>query len=335
MKRIVPVLACLLTVGASPLAMARYEDQDSESIRLGYVPSEVRQLVVVRPEKILKNDAVRELKQLSGEVFDKMLNRMMNQYFKFSLTDFDEIEYILQADWFSKREGDNGRRSRGNNTILLVKTINDQTDKFDMATHAVKSEAEYKGQTIFQMNNFVNRQYKYACILDEKSIVWARHDYSIKQMIDVGPKGPKNSELLNAWNQFSDSPMSFAIQIPQREMRFAPPNLQALENMEFAAAGIKLGKTATIKVMGLCNSDDGAEKVMEAAEQNLDLGKQMIQRRAAADAKNRDIYPILLDFAESIEMKQQGKEVQATASANINVKSLAKPLKQVYEAQVR
>ena len=63
-------------------------------------------------------------------------------------------------------------------------------DRFELATHAVDKEVEFEGKEILQVKNALDGGYRFACILDEKTIIWGHRQEAIELAIQAGKKGP-------------------------------------------------------------------------------------------------------------------------------------------------
>ena len=335
--RLLPCILCVSCFSGFSAAVAQDEGNDKKPkpVHLAYVPSEVQQMQVFRPAAILNNKDVVEFKRMTGPAFDMVTKRLMNQYFKFSLTDFDEIDFVIQANWRSKKNTEQGRNFGQYHNVLIIKTLKANEDKFDMATHNVASEFKHKGKGIFRMKKRLDGQFAYACILDEKTIAWSSRKNSIETIIDSGKSGPDKSPLLKAWSPFADRSISFAVRFAEEDWQYAPGNMKQFEKLRFVAGGVKPGKYSIINGVCQCDKANEAQQIKEVMESELARVQSLLDLQIQNSPDQKEAIEALKDLAASMEFRLDDNQIQASGSVTLKFEDLVKPLQNMFEAQDR
>ena len=327
------VLLSLLFLCQAELT-AQQDDKTKTKNLIAFVPEHVKQFQVFRSSSILRSNVATEFRQIAGKTFDRVSSRILNQYFKFGLADLEDIDAVIYANWYMTSER-GGRSSRQFHSIMILRTDRPNEEKFDLATHATKSETEYKGKSILEMKRSLDGQYRFACILDDRTIIWARRKPSIEQAIAAGQAGPAKSAFYKAWQQVSKDQLNFFVRFDERDLRHAPKPLEAMKNLQWVVGGAEVGKTSKVKLIGKLESAKAAVKMVDNADKQLDFFRSMIQQQLTANPQHKVGLNMVLQLIDSTEVAHSSDRVTANAKVKIDPKKLVEPLTEFYAASSR
>ena len=298
---------------------------------LPFVPELAESVSQVRPSRIVGTADFAEFKAAAGPDADKTINRLTNQYFKFGLADFENLETIVYADWTHKSKNNAMRY----HSIMLLNTVDENSDQFDLATHAVKQEIEYKDKTILCLKKALDR-YKFACILDEKTIAWSRHMESIKTAIDSGTEGAADANWYSLWAPLAEKPFCVMMQLDEdsfKQTRIA--DLKELKGIQFVVAGIDVAKDAKLIGTVACESNQKANQLVDIAKQFVNKYESSLLSKIKLEPANAKGLTLVQNFLKSLKFKQTRNLTRVTGGTRLDFKALVEPMNQIYEAQGR
>ena len=325
MKNLVAVVLLLILASGSLVAQEAKKKQTGNL--LAYVPKEVRQFTVFRPAKMLRDKDVLEFRSLAGKSFERYADRLLNRYLKFGLVDLRDIDAIVDASWIEQREG----QSWSHHSIMVLRTEHPSRDKFDLATHAVKSESEYKGKTILAMKVALDGRYRHACILNERTIAWSRTKEALKQSIDAGKTGPAKSDFYAAWKPFADDNASLFVKFDRFGLASVQPPFSDLKDkLQWMVGCAELGKTTKAKMIAKFDSTKSAVAAEEKSDEYLKFIQNGLQRQKIANSQQEVGAKIILDMLASTKVKQAKDLVKADASVKLDLKKLVGPLNEAF-----
>ena len=306
------------------------EVKDKDSL-LHFVSDDVSQVSVIRPAKLMNSRDFKNLQTFAGDDLEKITKRFLNRYFDYALTRPEEIEGLLTADWMHRHDNN----SQTYHQIVVLKTTKDSSDRFDMATHAVKSEQDFEGKKIFHMKSPLDATFAFACIYDKQTIIWGRDGFSIEQAIRYAKAGPKNKKWYQHWQSFDDDHIRLLMTLDESRRFSAPPLIRKAKGLQYLVGSLKLGKTSMLKVKGNCENASQAANIVELANDTLESTREQLSQRLTNSAPNQEFVKLQLDAANAIKVDHQSTQVFAQGKLRVDFKSLLAPMKQMYEAQQR
>ena len=330
-----PILTTLLVCFLITEAIAAQESEKQHLAKLPFVPASVESLTHVRLSKIVNSEDYLELKRVVGDDLEKVLDRFATQYLKFSLAKFEELESLINITWRTENEH-KGKKYRRFNRAMLINTIDNQQDKFDLATHAVKEELPYKDKSILVLKYPLDR-YTHACILSPKTIAWSTHRDSIENLIDAGTTGPAKSKWYKQWQSQADKSFSICAKLKQETVYGAPsPFAKELKGVEFAFTGIELAKTIRVEILGVCESHAKATKIVELAPELTQKLKSQMKSPLYGGYVNQIVQSKKIDeLFDNMKFDADKEIARAVGSLKLDFNKLAEPIKDLYKFQSR
>ncbi len=331
MKKLSVLMICWAACVAQNL---NAQDKKNDDDLLAYVPALAQKFSIFRPAKILDRPVIADFKRSLGPLFDKMFDRTLNRYLKFSLADPTELDAIVHAQWGEKSEQQGAEYSQSY-SLMLMRTTEPNSERFDMATHAVKSETEFDGKTIFEMKTPLDGIYRFACILDDQTIAWSYHDLAIRKAIEAGKAGARKSEFYKKWREYADQDFSFLFSVTEDELQFAPEGIKALKNVKFAVGGGDLGKKSALKATAFCHDARQAEAIVGLAKKQIEEAVSELDNRMKSRPADLEMMKLGKQILNSIKIERRRNQVNVVGSLKLDFKAIAQPLQEVYTAQKR
>ena len=328
-------LSGLIFCGAivcATICCAQENKQKSAEKILAFVPENVEQLAVYRPGQILNSPDMAKLKRAAGNRLDRYFNRLVNQYLKFGLAELKEIDALVNASWMERKDRE-GSQYWTAHSVLLLRTLEENSERFDLATHAVKSETEFKDKTIFEMKKPLEGRYHFSCILNEKTIAWSSRKESIEKVIESGSTGPRKADFYKAWTNFADSDISFLLKVNEEDLRYTPEPMKALKDVEFVVGGAELGEETAIEAIAFCRGEDEAKSIVELTETQLKVAALALDSQLKNDPNQEVTITMAKDLLKSFKIKHRRNQVSASAKLAVKFDEIAEPLNDMYAAQ--
>ena len=329
MKTLQPI-AFLLVFLSIPLFRAEADEKEN---LLAFVPDQVSQFNLFRPAKILSSKAVGEFRKVAGRNFERIADRTLNQYFKFGLAELEDIDAIIDASWTVSSEV-KGNKSWDHYSIKILRTRKDHQDKFDLATHAVKNESEFEGKSILEMKIPLDGKFGFACILDERTIVWSSRKEAIRQSISAGESGPAKSEFFKVWKKLEATDIMLFLRADEFNLRIVPEPMKAWKKMQWSVAGIDLAKTVKIEMHSKFENNKAATAVKENTENQLEFLNAALQR-----TPSNPMEQVTLEIGKKLlanaKVKNSQDRIKIVTQVKLDLKRLVEPLGDMYEASKR
>ena len=317
----ISLFACVASFGAPLQEDGKKKKDVLESLR--FIGNEAQQISIVRPAKIMSSDDYRKLKRKVGPMTDRIVGKWTNQYFKLGLAKLDEIDSLTMANWQHHR-------------LVVLRTLTKNSDGFDLATHGVEEEVEFKNQKIFRLKKPVDRQYGYCWIADDKTIVWGTTEESIKASITTSSNKTESTHWFEQTKKLADEDVVFVFQKFDESMQNAPPQLRSLNDIKTLVGGVNLGETTKVTMVGICTSATAAEKSREAAEAAIDWGETIVKLQIGQmEFGEKLMLESMLKLLESAKVKTSKNIVRCESSTKFDFDALAKPLNQMLAASKR
>lgn len=309
------------------------EDSGNRDL-LPFVPDQISNVQVFRPAKITSSTDFKELKKIGSEEFAKVVSRLENRYFKFGLSKLEEVDSLIFVDWIRK---DPKRQSYSHHDVMILKTIRSNSDGFDMATHAVDTEIEFKGKTILKMKMSLEGKYKFACIADDQTIIWSKKFESMKHAIQGNRKSRSKEKWYKAWSKHNEEHFSFAMNISDHDFRpmQLPVPLKNAKGLEFATGGCNFGKTSTLGALVKCKDEQRASQLAGLTQKLLEELKQKTVKDIQRGSSDQKIDKTYLNFFNVTEIKQKQDIVHLKSSFRVDLKNLVQPIQEIHEADMR
>ncbi len=306
-----PIIHAGILAGSGQQQDDSQKTSKSESVAtIRFVSEDTQQLFVIRPAKILASKDYRELTSKAGDDLGRFVNRLNNNYFKFGLAKLEEIDAIVFASW-PKTEG----RYWPRHDTLILRTAKRHADGFDMATHAVKEEIEFRGETILVVKKPLNRQFEFAWIADEQTIVWGNSQESVAAAISTGERGIESQPWYRFWKSVADDSISFVWVDPQQVLRGVPPQFAPLKKIEMVIGGVKPARKTTAMAIGVCPDDESAHQIVEISPDLLKTAKQALDLQLKdTRAFEKFLVRILIDALERTKVTASGKLVRVEST---------------------
>lgn len=288
-----------------------------------FVGDNAEMISIIRPAMIMSSDDYRKLKRKIGPTADLLLRKWTKQYFKFGLAKLDEIDSLTFASWQQHR-------------LVVLRTLAKNTDGFDLATHGVDEEIEFKDQKIFRLKKPLDRAYRYCWIANDKTIVWGTTDESVKAAVTTSSRKTESSHWFGHAKQFASDPVVFVFQKFDESVTHAPPQLRSLNEIKTLVGGVDLGETTKVTAVGICKSTSAAVKSKEAAESAIDWGKTVVNQQMGKTPLGTElVLKSMLTLLESAKVKTSKNIVRCESSTKFDFDALAKPLNQIAAASKR
>lgn len=336
MKSFAKVLLFGLLLPTAVLAQNRgTEKQQGDDCSLQFVPAEAHEVTVVRPAKLVGSKEFAELKQVAGEDLEKLTNTVFERYFDFGLMPLKEIDSIITP--VCRLESEHHQGSWDSYVPLILRAVGDNTQRFEMATHAVTDEVEFEGKEILKVKKPLDGRYHFACILDEKTIIWARRQKAIELAIQAGKKGPGKQKWVEHWNGFNkdDHFRIYKKRFDDRQKMFQSPMLRELNGLEYFVAGAKLGKESILELKGNCETADQAADLVKKLETVRSKIEKQLLYRIARVPDSKPLIDLQMRALKESKASSRKTEVKVKAVVNIDLKSLGAPVQAMYESEKR
>ena len=288
-----------------------------------------------RPAMMMRSDDYQDLKRKGGKNLDRIVNRITDSYFKFSLAEIQDIDQIVYATRIPDMRDPDARNKRYD--VMVLKTVKDNTTGFEMVTQDVVETIEFNGTEYYEFKKPLNYTYRFAHIADDKTIVWASSEYGIEESILVGTKGPQSAEWYEMWRDFSGKPFSVAMRAKPQMFQNLPPNLAPFRKMKMAAGGADVGRKTRVKARVLCETEADAKAAVEAVEQGLEMAKQAMeaQKDRMIQQGQEAAYVTSMDLFRATKVKAVRKNVDLESVINIDFDALVPMLESTYAASKR
>ena len=332
--RMVWGLMLCLAVSTAATSIAQDAKQAEDEKILAYVPKNVRRFTVFRPAQIFNSPDMAKFKKAAGNKFDRYFDRILNRFLKFGLADLEEIDALVNADWIIRKEKDGHQYSMGH-SVLILRTVEANLDRFDLATHAVKAETEFKDKTIFTMKKPLDGMYQFSCILDDKTIVWSSSKESVQHVIESGKTGPAKSDFYTPWRRFAEHDISFLLSADEQELEYSPEPIKALKDVKFLVGGAELGEESKVDAVAHCQSQSKAEAILALAKSQMKIAETILAQQVKTNPAQKEGFDILKKLIQSAKIQRQRNKVKATATLKLDFDELTEPLGNIYAAQKR
>ena len=288
-----------------------------------------------RPAMMMRSDDYQDLKRKGGKNLDRIVNKITDSYFKFSLAEIQDIDQIIYATKIPDFRDPDARNKRYD--VLVLRTLKDNVTGFDMVTQDVVETFEFNGTEYYQFKKPINYVYKFAHIADEKTIVWASSKYGIEESILAGTKGPQSADWYEMWREFSGKPYSVAIRAQQEMFQALPPNLAPFRKMKMAAGGADVGRKTRVKARVLCETEADAKAAVAAVEQGLEMAKQAMesQKDRMIQQGQKAAYVTSMDLFRATKVKSVRKYVDLESVISIDFDTLVPMFEASYGAAKR
>ena len=315
--------------------------QDKPS--LPYVPKDADTVVVMRPATILNSRDYRSLKRESGEYFEKTVDRWANEYFAVSLAELNEIDQVIYAEESFTDQIKEARPKLFR--LMIIKTVDDNSEQFELATHDIVESIEYKGKEYFKISKPIQRRYRYAYIADKKTMVCGDSTYSMESAIDASKKGPEEARWYQNWQPLGEKAitavveqdaisttglLAYLAQQPSRETDSA-------KQVEYLLLGIEPGQTSKLNCRMVFPNESDARAAATFVEQALEMawGFLKTQEESFVKTGQQSAFKIAGDTLKATEVKAAGKIVELSSSVKIDFKSLEPMFESNYRAMIR
>ena len=326
------LLAFVLVACLSCMSQALAQDKDK--LLLPYVPKEANAVVAVRPAALLKSRDFQQFEDAGQKVIKRTIGQIARNYYKLSLTELDGIEQITIA---AKAPSKNANPpDSGLYDCTIIRTVSDNKDKFELATHDVEETIKYKDTEYLKAKQKVQGISGYIWIADKKTIIYSSWQKGIEAAIDQGKKDPADAEWFNRWKSVGDK--HFAISISKDLLALAvsdyrrvginlPLDFSSLEKIDNVVGDLTFGKQTEIYVHATCGQAGDAKDVAQFAEQGLELLWQTIRRQQqSSDFPSPDAFTTIFgELVKSTKITTKGKLVTVSAQVTLDFEKL-KPM---------
>lgn len=273
---------------------------------LPYVDAAADFITVIRPHELTKSNGFRELRGEGGEYFEKVLDRLSETHFKLTLSKLEEIEQITTVEKFGNYSAmtreENKDKANIPYRITIIKTVDNNSDRFELATHSVSKTLEYKGKTYYYAKSPDQRLRGYMCIVEPDTVVFTDSPTAVEVAIDAGASGPKSAPWHTQWMEIKNKPISFvfgksmfsSVGNNPVEFKNLPIEIKSLQSIQFAIGQLQLGKECSLVLDSYCDTDEHASKLKVVADRALEIVWNAIQvepsRRTAAPLVKQTMY---------------------------------------------
>ncbi len=300
--------------------------QETESPLLRYVCAESDSVCVLRPAELLNSDQFKQLDREADEMASKLVDLLTDSIFKMSLTNLDDINEIIFA--LKTQTGPNGEEAF---VIAIIRAKYDSLQRFETATHEGTVAEEFDGKEILGIPRGGFKRFRFAYIIDNKTIVWAWSPQGIKAVIRTKADDHTNAQWYEVWKRYADSPFSFGA---TSRILVAFPVLKDLQGNRTFGAGLNIGSPCSIKANVTCKDENDAGQFIQAGNELLVQGREALQNLTLQNKKSELEKPLLFGqrFIDSVTIRQNGNEVALSANFVLNAKTFA-PMIKSYVAQ--
>ena len=299
---------------------------------LRFIPEKSRHVFVVRPSDIVTSDDYQDLKRTAGKIIERIVRRYTDQYFKLGLAKLEDIESLAFADWNEKEDGSNYERPH---QLVVLRTSKEHAAGFEMATHGVTEELEFKGQKFLKLKRSPYEK-KFAWIANDKTIVWGNTKHSIESAIAGGEKGIQAAKWYKTWKPMADKSISFVFHDIAKELSRAPEALSAFKQIQTVVGNCDPEFKFKVQLLGVCKSAKDAARVKEAVPMALQMAKGPMELRSKhAQAAERITFEKMVQLLDAAKVKTDSNIVHVNSSIAIDLHSLSQPIEEIYEASKR
>lgn len=272
-----------------------------------------------------------------------MMDRMNDSAFEFSLSELHRIDQLIYAQEHFAPEVPRGEDFYD---VMIVRTLDDNSEQFSLAMHNAELVDKYKGKEILKLySSKIGRQYRFACIADEKTMIYSGSPKAIEASLDTGLKGPETARWYKNWQTIGDKSVSFAIEheaiatmnLPELLQMTNAKDRESFDNIEHISFAITLQKALKLSLVISYPTPANAKNAEGFIKQTIETMENVVvaQEESIVGSIGPETFAAITDLFRSIVVKSAGRNIDVTASANLNFQTIGQTFERNYKAANR